>query len=167
MDNIFIDELIYTKKNGTSCAFTGHRELGGDFDIKKLEKCIKELIEKGVNIFYNGGASGFDIVSAETVIHLKKKNDIKLIICVPFYGQERRYSLIDKERYNAILKKADEVVVLSDRYYKGCLLRRNDYMIERADYLIAYLNKETGGTYYTVNKFNNKENVIYINKIQK
>lgn len=159
MENIF-----FCKKEYTSCAFTGHRELEEDFNENNLTKRVEELIQQGVKIFYNGGALGFDLTSAEIVLKLKKKYDVKLVICVPFYGQERRYSLQDKERYKKILKTADEVVILSDEYYKGCLLRRNDYMIERADCLIAYLKKDFGGTAYTVKKFRAKkgEDIIYI-----
>ncbi len=159
MENIF-----FGKKEYTACAFTGHRELEEDFNENNLTKRVEELIQKGVKIFYNGGALGFDLTSAEIVLKLKKKYDVKLVICVPFYGQERRYSLQDKERYQKILKKADEVIILSDEYYKGCLLRRNDYMIERADCLIAYLKKDFGGTAYTVKKFRAKkgEDIIYI-----
>ena len=157
--------LIEEENKIKTCAFTGHRELGANFDEKKLKLNIELLIKKGVKIFYNGGAVGFDLTAAKIVLKLKKKHDIKLIICVPFYGQEKNFSSAQKELYNKILKEADEVVVLSDNYYKGCFLRRNDYMIENADYLIAYLTKEVGGTAYTVKKFRAKkgDNVILIN----
>ena len=51
----------------------------------------------------------------------------------------------------AILRIVDDVVVLSERYYNGCLLRRNDYMVNRSSRLIAYFNgNPKGGTFYTV-----------------
>ena len=56
-----------------SCAFTGHRQLGEDFSLKKLKKSIKTLIEQGVDTFYNGMAMGFDLAAAEMVLILKKK----------------------------------------------------------------------------------------------
>ena len=160
MINYFFEK---TKKEKT-CAFTGHRELEADFDVKKLEENIELLIKKGVEIFYNGGALGFDLIAAEIVLKLKNKYDIKLIMCVPFYGQEKYFSSAQKEVYNKILKASDEVIILSDTYYKGCFLRRNDYMIENADYLIAYLKKAVGGTAYTVNKFRAKkgDNILFI-----
>ena len=46
--------------------------------------------------------------------------------------------------------KADKVIVLSDTYYKGCLLRRNDFMLQHSNFVIAYYDgKQKGGTYYT------------------
>ena len=148
----YFETLFSNNEEYTACALTGHRELGEDFDEKKLENAIEEMIKKGVKTFYNGGALGFDLVAAEIVLKHKKNSKIKLIICVPFYGQEKRYSAQDKARYARILKEADEVVTLAEHYYKGCLLRRNDYMIEHADCMIAYLKSEKGGTAYTVKK---------------
>jgi uncharacterized phage-like protein YoqJ len=137
-----------------TCAFTGHRQLDEDFSAKKLKKETETLIKNGVEIFYNGMAMGFDLASAECVLSLKKKYpQIKLIACVPCYGQEKYFSETDKKRYVKILKKADETVVLSDHYFQGCMQARDKYMVERADVLVAYCHKTTGGAAYTVKCF--------------
>ncbi len=146
------------KKELHACAFTGHRELGEEFSARRLKKEIKKIIERGVTTFYNGVAMGFDLLAAELVLELKKKHkEVKLVACVPCYGQEKSYSDEDKKRYVRILKKADEVVTLSDHYYNGCMQKRNRYMVDNADALIAYCNKQTGGTAYTVNYFLKKK----------
>jgi len=137
-----------------SCAFTGHRELQEDFDQKLLFQSIEMLIKKGVEIFYNGMSKGFDLLSAQYVISLKEKYpSVKLIACVPFYGQERNFSLSEKEVYAQILKQADEKIILSDHYFRGCPLVRDRYMADRADVLIAHCIKENGGAAYTVKYF--------------
>ena len=61
-----------TENKIKSCIFTGHRELGEDFSVKKLKKEIENVIKRGVDTFYNGMAIGFDMFSAETVLKLKK-----------------------------------------------------------------------------------------------
>ena len=137
-----------------SCAFTGHRILSENFSVEKLKSAVEELILQGVCTFYNGMAAGFDLVAAETVLFFKKKYpQIKLIACVPFYGQEKKFSQSDKKRYVEILKAADEKIILSENYYKSCMHTRNRYMTERADVLLAYCKKEKGGTAYTVRYF--------------
>ena len=137
-----------------SCAFTGHRTLDKDFSQKLLKKYVLALIDDGVEIFYTGMAMGFDLIAAETVLSCKKKfPNVRLIACIPYYGQERRFSEKDKDRYAAILKKVDEKVLLSTEYKKSCFLERNRYMCDRADVLVAYLRKEEGGTAYTVRYF--------------
>lgn len=137
-----------------TCAFTGHRDLQADFSARKLKKTVETLIERGVDTFYCGMAQGFDLCAAETVLKIKKRKPlIKLIACVPCYNQERNFSEADKKRYVKILKKVDENILLSDVYYNGCMLARNRYMADRADVLVAYLNKDSGGTAYTVRYF--------------
>ncbi len=112
------------------------------------------MIEQGVVTFYNGMAMGFDLTAAELVLELKKKfPQVKLIACVPCYGQEKRYSAEDKERYANILHRADETVTLAERYHTGCMHERNRYMVDRADYLLAYCHDDKGGTAYTVRYF--------------
>ena len=150
----------------SSCAFTGHRFLEKDFSQKALKRAIETLIKAGVNTFYNGMAIGFDLISAETVLKFKKKYPfIKLIACIPCYNQERGFSDKDKKRYVAILKKADEKIYVSESYFSGCMQKRDRFMADRADVLLAYLKKETGGTAYTVRYFQKKypeKEVVFI-----
>ena len=40
--------------------------------------------------------------------------------------------------------------ILQEKYEAGCLLARNRYMADRADVLLAYCERESGGTAYTV-----------------
>ncbi|MBQ8308582.1 MAG: DUF1273 family protein [Clostridia bacterium] len=149
-----------------SCAFTGHRQISDDLDEQKLIDIIKELIQKGVKTFYCGMAMGFDLLAAETLLKVKETySDVKIIACIPYYGQEKNFSDADKKRYVDILKKADEQVLVSDRYYKGCMLKRDRYMADMADVLVAYKRKETGGTAYTVKYFEKKyplKEIIYL-----
>ena len=158
-------QLSFEKETYSSCAITGHREIEGKIFPKKVEQALEEIIQMGVTTFYNGLAMGWDLLTAERIIKLKKKYpQVRLIGCVPFYGQERYFPDKDKVRYAKVLKGCDEVTLLSEQYYNGCLLRRNDYMIERADFLIAYLKEDEGGTAYTVRKFRAKkgENIYFI-----
>ena len=153
MEQLFLEQVI-EKKAVKNCVFTGHRILEKDFSVRKLKKKIKKAVEAGVETFYNGMAMGFDLIAAEKVLELRKKNpQIKLIACVPCYGQEKNFSDKDKKRYVAILKKADETVVLSENYYKGCMLVRDKYMADRGEMMICYCKRDTGGAAYTVKYF--------------
>ena len=122
------------------------------------KKEVKNAISSGVETFYNGMAMGFDLAAAEVVLALRKRNpNVKLIACVPCYGQEKNFSDKDKKRYVSILKKADERVILSENYYKGCMLVRDKYMADLGDMMICYCTKETGGAAYTVKYFKKKK----------
>ena len=146
--------IFESEKQIKTCVFTGHRELGTDFSKKKLKEEVKKLILQGVDTFLCGMAMGFDLVAAETVLSLKRKHtQIKLIACIPCIGQEKYFSKADQKRYVTAVKKADEKVILSDSYYRGCMQVRDKYMAERGDVMIAYCKKKEGGAAYTVKCF--------------
>ena len=146
-------------------AFTGHRkerilqEVGNSpYILGRIQLDIivqvKELYGQGYRTFYCGMAEGFDMLAAAAVIACRKKfRDIRLVAVVPFRNQSARYDEKDKEQYNILLAEADEVVILSEYYYRGCFHRRNDYLISNSDVVVAYHDGIfTGGTFYTIKK---------------
>lgn len=146
-----------------TCAFTGHRNVGDDLDINALTELVQTLIDKGVDTFLDGMARGFDLIAAQVVVKLKEKNpQIKLIACVPCPNQEKYFSDEDKEIYYSVLEKCDEVKILSERYYKGCMHTRNRFMVDNSSKLIAYDRAEDGGTVYTVGYAGKRAKEIYV-----
>ena len=150
-------QLTIEEKKIKTCLFTGHRILDGHFSIEKLREYIHFAIEKGAEVFYTGMAKGFDLYAGEEILKIKEKNPkIKLIACIPFYGQEKSFSQNDKKRYADIIKNADDVVCLAEVYYRGCMQARNRFMAEHGDLMICYCKKNTGGTAYTLKYFQKK-----------
>lgn len=136
--------------------FSGHRNLPKDRTELQtnLEKAIIELIEREVVFFGNGGALGFDQLAAETVLHLKDEYPhIRLVMVLPCPPEHQSLKWDDeqKKRYFKILEQADKVRVLSPRYTNSCMHERNRHMVDNSAYLICYLRKSDGGTFYTVN----------------
>ena len=73
-----------------SCAFSGHREIPEDLDVRKLKEIIRDLAGRGATTFYFGGARGFDLLAAECVLALKKEMpEVTLVACIPCGGQEK------------------------------------------------------------------------------
>lgn len=150
-----------------SCCFTGHRNMTGDAReqiISVLTEKIEQLINEGVAVFINGGALGFDTLSALTVLSLKNKYPgIQLHIYVPHEGQSSRWSAHNKEIYDYILSRADKVKVLAPFHTKDCMHARNRRMVDDSDCVIAYVKKPSGGAYYTaVYAESQDKKVIYI-----
>lgn len=108
-----------------TCCFTGHREIGTNeyYGIKKRTKnIIITLVKKGIIYYGSGGARGYDMLAAETILELKKiYPQIKLILVLPCPEQTKYWAEIDKYRYINIKKYADKVVYTSDHYYRGCI----------------------------------------------
>ncbi|EIK40176.1 hypothetical protein HMPREF1055_00912 [Bacteroides fragilis CL07T00C01] len=141
--------------NTKSAAFTGHRTNRiGQIGILHVVAEIRRLYFLGYRDYYTGMAEGFDLLAGQAVVLLKKVHpDIRLIAVIPFRQQSSRYTESTRTLYNRLLQSADKVVVLSETYYNGCFHRRNDYLLNHADTLIACWDGQShGGTYYTVNK---------------
>ena len=135
-----------------TCAFTGHRDIIDEIDIDFLTACLQEFIDGGYDTFLSGMARGFDLIAADAVLKLKEKNKrIKLIACVPCPGQSKYYPPEEKEKYDRILPLCDGVETVSEHYYKGCMQRRDRYMVDKSSLLIAYSRTRAGGTFYTLN----------------
>lgn len=133
------------------CAFTGHRNLYEyDFDGALLRRVILNLVKNGVNRFLCGMAVGFDLEAAQAVLELKGEYDIQLVACLPCLDQSVGFSARNKKLYNEILSACDETVLLGNEYTRGCMLRRDRYLVDNCDVLVSFLRRNRGGTHYTV-----------------
>lgn len=143
-------------RDETVC-FTGHRSQKlpwgyneSDERCIKMRETAKEKIEfaisNGYKNFISGMALGFDMISAELVLELKKTYPhIKLICALPCKNQYKKWSDEQKQRYKNILKQADIIRYVSEEYTVTCMLERNDYMLNNSSLVIALYNGRGGG----------------------
>ncbi len=149
---MIISNLPPFQRNIT-CAVTGHREISLDLDYEKLKKDLLNINKKGYSVFLVGMATGFDLLCFKALLDCKKENEnIKICAVIPCLNQEKYYSLQERKEYYEFLEKVDYIAKEEKEYYRGCMLKRNDYMLENCSLLYAYY-RETGrgGTLYTVN----------------
>lgn len=149
-------------------AFTGNRDLttsDGRIDRNlenvirtELYSLVENLYKQGKDTYLNGGAIGFDMMAAEVVLELKKKYpSIRLIIAIPFKGQELKFSQRDKKRYQYIIDSSDSQVLIWDGGFSRIAYhKRNDYLIANSSTIIAYSNGIGKGTKSTVEKAQKK-----------
>lgn len=143
-------------KNRT-VAFTGHRKISWTVraGLKyRIASCVKSMYEEGITDFICGAALGFDLLAAEVVLSLREEiPGIRLVCVLPYRAQAEHWSQAEQSRHQKVVSRADETVVLSEHYFDGCFLRRNDYMLKRSSAVIAYFNGQPkGGTFYTFRK---------------
>lgn len=134
---------------------TGHRpnKLYG-YDIynsqwtKLKEKFKKILIENNCDEAITGMALGVDMVFAMAVLELKKEGyNIKLHCAIPCKNHSCKWLKESIELYNDILSKADIVKLVSDEEYKPYLMqKRNEYMVDLVDKVVAVWDGSKSGT---------------------
>lgn len=144
------------KERERTCCFTGHRMIPAEVlpELKReLTETVTTLIQQGVTHFVTGGALGFDTLAAEEVLRQRKAcPEVHLRLMLPCQGQEKRWRLRDRLRYQGILRQADEVTCLAEAYYDGCMLRRNREMIAISAVCVVYCVQSKGGTVYTARR---------------
>lgn len=164
-----------TKLNNLTVCFTGHRLQNLPFGFNEEDpRCIRMkrmlarkleelIVAQGATHFISGMAIGVDIICAELVLELRAKYPhITLECAVPCKSQPYKWSDTMKERYNGILKRSDKVTVLQESYTSDCMHKRNRYMIDSADIVIAVWNGKPSGTGYTVNYAKEKGKRVYV-----
>ena len=149
-----------------TCCFTGHRQIPAEYlpaISEKLRDTLIFYIEQGYQYFGAGGALGFDTLAAQTVLNLKQRYPciklillkqrypcIKLILVLPCKDQAAKWRASDVKEYERIKSHADKIVYTADRYYNGCMQKRNRHLVDGSSLCVCYLAKQEGGTAYTV-----------------
>ncbi len=148
---MFINTLPPLTRNVT-CAVTGHRVMRRDFNPSELEKELSDIADDGYEYFLIGMARGFDTECFHALEALREKGkNVKIVAVVPCKDQSARFPAAAKEEYARMLGVADEVIAEPSDYFDGCMLRRNDFLVENCSLLLANYNGiKKGGTYYTV-----------------
>ncbi len=145
-------DIFMTCERSHTAAFTGHRTYRGEA-AEALAALLGDLHAEGYRRFLCGMALGFDMAAAEAVLALRAAHpEVRLVCVVPFAGQDRRFPVVEQERYRRILEAADETVVLRDDYRPDCYARRNDCLTDGASAVVAWYDGSSGGTHYTVRR---------------
>lgn len=130
-------------------AATGHRpnKIGG-YSMDNLMRLVyiaeKALEDLKPHEIICGGALGWDTAVAIATI----RRNIPLTIAVPFEGQDKIWPQESKDRYQKILDKANEVVLVNEGEFAGWKMqKRNEWMVDNADEILAFfIEGSEGGT---------------------
>lgn len=142
-------------ERGRCCCFTGHRpdKLNTpEYELRALLKGeIEAAIADGYDVFISGMARGVDIIAAEEVLAAARTNPgIQLICAYPYPNSTAAFARKWRLRAAETDKHAMLRVDVCAGYYKGCFMRRNEWMIEHSARLIAVFNGTHGGTHATI-----------------
>jgi uncharacterized phage-like protein YoqJ len=155
-----------------TCSFTGHRpdKLPGGYNwnsecnqqLGRLirEQVIRLITEYGVDTFIFGGALGIDQMAFAICLKLKrtKYKHIKLILAMPFEGQDSVWRQESKDILQSQRDSANLVVIVDEldgyrvscvpvgEYHPDKMKKRNEYLVDNSHYLISVWDGTPGGT---------------------
>lgn len=146
---------------GKSCCFTGHRPQRLGYPehsaqcaaLKaKIRAVLIDLIEnRGFTHFITGMALGVDLYAAQIVLDIKADHPTVTLECaLPCAAQADGWPPHDRAVYARILAQCDRQTLLQTAYTRGCMQKRNRYMVNHADCVLAVWNGIPSGTGSTV-----------------
>ena len=137
-----------------TCCFTGHRYLPADniHNIRKaLRQALKELIDEGIIYYGCGGARGFDLLAACTLLELKEEYpEIRLIMVYPCRNQTKYWKAEDTAIYEKIKECSDKNIYIANEYNETCMAKRNRHLVNNSSHCLCYLTRDQSGTSFTV-----------------
>jgi uncharacterized phage-like protein YoqJ len=126
---------------------TGHRpdKLGGYSDAVAWNLRVLArnhmMIVKPRHVI-SGMALGWDQAWAEAALDLS----IPFIAAVPFPGQQSRWPADSQRRYEKLLEAAAKVVTIAETYSAYAMQKRNEWMVDNSDLVVALWDGSSGGT---------------------
>lgn len=135
---------------GRLMALTGHRYFrGGKGEFDEVFDDL--LVRYKIDTVYCGMAVGFDQWACQRVL----AHELRVIACIPFVGQDSVWPIHAQRNYERLLREipkyGGEVRVISEGGYDPDKMHvRNRYMVDRADFVLAYYDGSPGGTGKTV-----------------
>ena len=123
--------------------FCGHSDFRGCEEYE--EKIISILREKHADEVYLGGYGAFDLFAYKCSLKYKKEeNALKFTLVTPYLDSKHKKGFFEGE-YDEIIYPSLENV--PPRF---AISGRNEWMVENADVVVAFVEREFGGAYKTL-----------------
>lgn len=143
-------------------AFFGHRYIDNLFKVEELlEEQIRKLINEKEYIDFLVGRNGdFDQCASSTVLRVRKNvrdDNSSLILVLPYPTTEY---LNNEEYFHDYYSDVDISYAASKAHPKSAIQIRNREMVDKADLIICFIEKEEGGAWQTLKYAKDKEKAI-------
>ena len=145
------------------CCVTGHRPKGFPFpyDIDNeyfntyldvLDDIVEDLMYEGYTHFISGMADGVGLDFASIIVGISNRFEgIVLESALPYPLRTTSKESESDEIRHFLVNASQKITVVSPQYFKGCMQKRNRYMVDKSDLVLAVWNgEERGGTWDTI-----------------
>ncbi len=151
---------LHTGENKVIVTFCGHANFKGTKELEnKILSILESLIGDNAAAFYLGGYGEFDIFAYYCCVKYKETHPkVSIVFVTPYLSLEyqKNHLSCKKEKYDYIVYAETEAIPP-----KFAIIYRNKYMIEKANFVIAYVNHNWGGAYKTLLYAKRKGKVIF------
>lgn len=123
-------------------SFCGHGKVYQQEEVSvRLDEAIACLISEGMSKFLLGGYGDFDLLAAKAVYRAKKRHpELESILVIPYLDRKYDCDLYDRTLYPGLEH-------VPRRY---AISKRNEYMVNISDVVLAYVTHDWGGAARTV-----------------
>ena len=141
-----------------TCSFSGYRpeklpwgENESDERCRELKRRLfhisEALYESGYRHFMCGMARGCDIYFCEALLTLRDiYHEVTIEAVLPCPEQAEKWSSEWRARYFVLIGYCDRETLISTRYTRDCMQRRNRYMVDNSALIITVYDGLSGGT---------------------
>ena len=140
---------------GLTATFIGHRDCYGVSE-EMIKKNITALIEKGYDKFLNGSMGAFDRLCSKCVFDIKCiYPHIKNIVVIPYLSFKIE-----------CIEYFDDIVYpdgFEKYYFKSAIIKRNEYLVDKSDAAICFVEHSWGGAAKTFAYANKRKSITIIN----
>ena len=143
--------------------FCGHSTYLSNFEDEEQLLKLLEIVACGNQVdFYLGGYGKFDCFALACARRYKEYHkNARLVFITPYLGKWLN------ERKDMLGQYYDEIVCPEIEHVpqKFAIIKRNEWMVDQADYVFCYVRTHYGGAYRTL-LYANKHKKPYINLYQ-
>ena len=134
--------------------FCGHKEISEPDKLRRwLEETVDELIQRGADTFYLGGYGAFDRLAANVVWSKKRLYpSVQSVLVLPYLDRA-----VDATDYDGTIYPPLENVPR-----RFAISRRNEWMVDHSDVVVAYVIHEWGGAATTLRYAKRKHKEIIL-----
>ena len=138
----------------SSCTFFGNRDTPKEIEPILLSTLIDLIENKKVDLFYVGNNGNFDYMVRKSLKVLKIKYPYIRYCVVLAYMPYKK--LNKNEDYSDSIFPEE----LSGIYPRYAIVKRNNWMLDRADYVVSYVRYSYGGAWRFTEQAKKKAKIV-------
>lgn len=141
-----------------ACTFFGHRDCPESIKVNLKQEIERLICDQEVDTFYVGTQGSFDRMAYNALNELRKKySHIKVFRVLAYMPHNDAVSNDNAQNEDTILPEGIERV-----YPRYAIVWCNNWMIDRSEYVIAYITHPTGGAYQAVERAKEKDRTVIL-----